>query len=892
MEIKAHMICHTHWDREWYFTREQFRTKLIRLIDGLLELIDTVPEYVSFMLDGQTIILEDYLAIKPYNRERLYQALRCGKIVCGPWYILPDELLVSGESHIRNYLIGSKVSESAGVQKMKTAYLPDSFGHPSQMPQIVSGLGMDAMVFWRGVSAAVDQTEFYWESPCKEKKVFCVHLANGYGNCANLDADMDVTVSRVESQIRELGARSSTDVILLMNGSDHIIGQKNITEIVKGLTQRLPQYDIKLSTMEAFLKDLRSDLPELKTYTGEFRSSERSMLLGGTLSSRMELKQRNDAVQKRMERYLEPMLAGERLLGGKEDIRGYSDYLWKKILEDHPHDSICGCSIDEVHREMMTRFDCVDQLEERLLADAALRIEKLAGKKEGETAVYLNLFEPSQDGCPSYLEVDLDLDKCLVQEVNFARSIINDYEPELRHPDCPKGLEIRDEQGREIPFLLLESGKGYVTRYQDHTAPEIYKSNHMRVGLMLPGFSYGFHELCVRRKESAAMKLEAGETPWIENEYYRLTVEDGAFTVEDKVRGRVHKGVGRLMDKGDAGDEYTYSWPAEDTVCTLEPESVRVHSQKLGNFGQRLLLEGSLYLPRALREDRKSRDTQLVECPVRMEVTLLRGIDRIDFHTEVENRACDHRLQVRFPSGVRTEYSEASEAFTVTRRPVEVPVPAEWMEYPQTTFPVHGFMNLEDGHGGVSVAGSGLTEGEAVQEETETSLYLTLLRCVGWLSRTDLLTRVGNGGWTIETPDAQCQGLYRFDYSIAYHGGNWREEGLFGRMEKFRMPCMLRQLEGNAPTNISGCNPLEWVAALPQNVRLSALKSAEDDSGLILRAYEVEGLETKMELPFPKGVSSACLTNLAEETLTQLEAQNGKIQISLQPHEIVTLKFI
>ena len=147
MSMKAHMICHTHWDREWYLTREEFRTKLVRLIDGLLDIIDNVPEYVSFMLDGQTIVIEDYLEIKPYNRERLFAALKAGKIICGPWYILPDELLISGEAHIRNYMKGAQVVEEAG-KKMEIGYLPDSFGHPAQMPQIIEGLGMNAMIFW------------------------------------------------------------------------------------------------------------------------------------------------------------------------------------------------------------------------------------------------------------------------------------------------------------------------------------------------------------------------------------------------------------------------------------------------------------------------------------------------------------------------------------------------------------------------------------------------------------------------------------------------------------------------------------------------------------------------------------------------------------------------
>lgn len=891
MGIKAHVICHTHWDREWYYTREQFRTKLIRLIDGLLEVVETVPDYVSFMLDGQTIILEDYLEIKPYNRERLYRAMCAGKIVCGPWYILPDELLISGESHLRNYLIGSKVSEEAGVKKMKTAYLPDSFGHPCQMPQIVEGLGMDTMVFWRGVPEAVDKTEFYWESPCEGKKVFCVHLPNGYGNSGNLSADMEETVPRMENLIESLGARATTDVILLMNGSDHITGQKDITQIIRELGKRLPQYQIELSTMEAFLRELKPKLPPLKTYHGEFRSSERSMLLGGTLSTRMPLKQSNERVQTAMERYLEPILSGERLIGGTEDIRGYSDYLWKKILENHPHDSICGCSIDPVHREMETRFACVSQLENLLLDDAVRRLESLTRTEKAADGVCLSLFEPSQDGCPSYLEAEIDLDRMLVQEVNFTRSIIEDYEDRIQHPDCPQGVRVHDEQGREIPCFVIRSGKGYVTRYQDRTLPEIDKTNHLRIGMLLPAFSYGFHELSVVRAERGP-EISTNAEPVVENEFYRLTVENGAFTVEDKKSGRVHKGVGRFLDKGDAGDEYTYSWPAEDRTCTLSEEGLRVYAEDLGGLGGRLVLEGVLKLPKALESDRKRRAGETVDCPVRVEAMLMRGIDRIDFHTELENNACDHRLQVQFPSGTNADVSESSDVFSVTRRPVDFTVPEQWAEYPQSTFPTHGFLNLEDGSCGLCAAAKGLTEAEAVRENGQTMLNLTLLRCVGWLSRTDLLTRDGNGGWTIETPEAQCLGKHTFDYSIAYHAGDWRTEKVFGKMEKFRLPARIQQFESGTRTALADGNPLAWVSALPENLRLSALKPAEEGEGLILRFYEAEGKDTAFSFPLPKGIVSVCRVNLAEEGAVPLPVEKGTVSLTAAAHEIVSLKLL
>lgn len=888
--MKAHMICHTHWDREWYFTREEFRTKLVRLIDGLLEVIQDVPEYVSFMLDGQTIAIEDYLEIKPYRRQELYKALETGKIICGPWYILPDELLVSGESHIRNYLVGGGVLPQKS-RKMKTAYLPDSFGHPCQMPQIVKGLGMDTMVFWRGTANFVKQTEFYWESPAKDIKTMCVHMPCGYGNCANLSGTEEAVYSRVEEMVKSLEAVSSTDVVLLMNGSDHITGQKDIVEIVKAINGKAADFQVELSTLERFIGELKENLPQLQTYTGEFRYGERSMLLGGTLSTRMYLKQKNYQVQKNMEQYLEPLWAAEYLLGRREDTQGYRNYLWKKILENHPHDSICGCSIDEVHREMEARFACVEQLETTLIKDTMQRIGgKLYGEGDGQ-GISLLLFEPSQDSQPSYVETELQLDKMLVQEVIFAKSIIADYEPELVHPELPKALCITDEEGREIPHVILSMEKGYPTRYQDHTAPEVYKANCIKVGMLLPAFSYGLHTLKVQRAE--ALKTTGNglntSSDTIENEYYTLTFENGAFTVVDKKTGICHRGVNRFVDKGDAGDEYTYSWPLKDRTCTLDSDSVQIAVSRDGDLRTSLVVTGILRLPESLTEDRKERSEVLIDCPVTVIARLTRGIDRIDFTTWVDNRAKDHRLQVQFPSGIRTKVSRAEDAFHITERSIQVEVPKTWMEYPQSTHPCHGFLNLEDETGGVSMIAQGITEFEGEQGEKETCLNLTLLRCVGWLSRTDLLTRQGNGGWTIETPQGQCLGEHRFDYSLTYHKGSYEDSNVYQVLNKASKPALLWQGETGREL-AGGGRLLDFLSHLPGYIRISALKPAEDGKGIILRLFHIGKEDCRFEVKLPEEITGAETVNLAEEAGEELPLKQHKLDLDMKAAEIMTIR--
>lgn len=907
-KVTAHLICHTHWDREWYLTREVFRTKLVRLIDKLLNIVETVPGYVSFMLDGQTIILEDYLEIRPENTDRLKAALKKGKILCGPWYILPDEVLISGESHIRNYLMGLKVSSRYGGH-MNAAYLPDSFGHPEQMPQIIEGLGMEAMLFWRGTSSKMNNIEIYWQSPYNKSRILCIHLPAGYGNSASLLPE-GRSIIRLENMIKTLHERSSTDVVLLMNGSDHITAQEDIVDIVNEFNQSTDKnYCIKLSTLPDYLSEVKKQLTDPETFTGEIRYGDRSMLLGGTISTRMPLKQRNHTVQKKMERYLEPLQCLQQMLAISAGFSGYNDYIWRGILENHPHDSICGCSIDEVHREMLTRFDCVEQLQDELMNYSIIQMEhKGAVKEDSSIAAQLMLFEPVQDRLPDYVELDVDVDPVLVQEVDYDNSIIVDYEDQIRHPDMPEGLFFRDESGREIRHVILSSQKTYYSHLQDETAPEIYKVNRFRVGLMLPAFDYGKHIINVYKNEAAeadkehpvmqpeAQAKQAAGTPVkdIENEFYRISYNDetGALDVLNKKTGRLHTRVHRIVDKGDAGDEYTYSWPHNDKVFSLTAGQASVLLENKGELCSEMVIQGCLQLPVQLSEDRKSRSGDLVSCELEIRVRLYKGIDRIDFLTRFDNQAKDHRLQVEFPTGVLVKKSSASGPFGISQRDIDLKIPEHWLEYPQSTHPNHGFVHAGNDEYGLTVAAPGLTEYEAENVEDQTFIRLTLLRCVGWLSRSDLLTRKANGGWTIETPEAQCVGRHEFEYSIIYNQGNWRENNAYGLCDRKMHSVFIRQLRSLQGSAVNRENPLSFLSQLHPLIRISAIKPAENGEGIIMRLFSIADEPVSLELTLPEQIGRVYETNLKEERIRRVEADKGLLTLYVEPGQIITFELL
>ncbi|MGE5707251.1 MAG: hypothetical protein ACM3YO_02875, partial [Bacteroidota bacterium] len=353
MPTEVIVFPHTHWDREWYRTFQEFRIRLVELIDRVIALLED-GTYPFFMLDGQAIVLEDYLAIKPENRERLEALIRAKKLAVGPWYILPDEFLVSGESIIRNLQRGIGITVDFGGDRPKVGYLPDMFGHVGQIPQILKGFGCQEAVVWRGVD--IEKPSFNWCAPDGT----CIpthYLVDGYHNVILYEPKS--LEQRVE-ETKTFFERFSEGPILFPTGSDHLAPVPEMPETLKAVAERFPDYHFRIAPIE------EAAIAPTVTLEGELRYPSKAYLLQGVLSARMSLKQENARCQTLLERYVEPTAALVRLAGGN-DAPGLVSEAWKTLLQNHPHDSICGCSVDEVHREMVTRFAAVHQIGNTLL---------------------------------------------------------------------------------------------------------------------------------------------------------------------------------------------------------------------------------------------------------------------------------------------------------------------------------------------------------------------------------------------------------------------------------------------------------------------------------------------------------------------------------------------
>jgi len=374
----AHLVVvpHTHWDREWYRTHEQFRYRLVRLVDRLLDLLDADPAFLHFTLDGQTVVVDDYLEVRPAARERLAKRVRERRLLVGPWYVLPDEWLVSGEALIRNLRLGLARGDALGGA-MRLGYVPDQFGHVGQLPQIFAGFGFEAAVLWRGVGADVDRSPFTWEAP-DGTRLLCVYLPQGYGNAAQLPLhDPEALDRRLRLALAGLEPFAATRSLLLMNGSDHQEPQPGLPDALAAAAARLG-VTAEVGTLPGYVARVRDEAPEgLPVHRGELRSGLRAPLLPGCASARAHQKRAEHANDALLTRVVEPLATWLGWLGGEPDPE-VLEHAWRVALENHPHDSICGCSIDAVHEQMETRFARVREVAEahrdRVAADLAARV--------------------------------------------------------------------------------------------------------------------------------------------------------------------------------------------------------------------------------------------------------------------------------------------------------------------------------------------------------------------------------------------------------------------------------------------------------------------------------------------------------------------------------------
>jgi len=868
-QYKAFIVPHTHWDREWYQTFQQFRVRLINLVDNLIDILENDKTFSDFTLDGQTIVLEDYLEVHPEKRGILKKYITEGKIHVGPWYVLPDEFLVSAESIIRNLLLGHKIASEFG-RVMKIGYIPDPFGHISQMPQILKGFGIDNIIFWRGIEYDQSQgNEFIWQGP-DGTELFAVHLPKvGYCNAMSLPEDVDQAYKLIKEAIEDLLSRETSKSLLLLNGVDHLEAQPLIPLLVKELNKRFIDVEIKQGNLEEYIDYAKETVKSnLNKISGEFRSGKDTHILQSVYSSRMYIKQANERCEILLKNWAEPTASLAWLLG-KDYPQNLIWTSWKWLLKNHPHDSICGCSIDQVHKEMMTRFDWSKQIAQGVINK---NLDYITGKIKinylNKDELALLVFNP----LPYFIDENVEVRIKFPQEINLNR------------------VKVLNTQREEIPYQLKGYGADYKIIFNPFKVPQFLEVNYADISFTAKDIPACGYKIFIVKAINNLMTSKEYETDiragrdYIENKYYKIIVEaNRTLTIVDKLNNKVFKNCHRFIDGGDAGDEYTYSPPLNDEIIISQLDNLSI--QDVGPSEATLKVSGKMMLPVGLNPDRKSRADKMIECPLESEIKLYSEIQRIEFKTKFNNRVCDHRLQVEFPTAIKSDYVYADGHFDVVKRSINVSDSEGWKEKAYKTAHNSGFIDINNKEYGLAVLNRGLPEYEIIPDNN--TIALTLVRSVGWLSRGDLEYKKGNAGPSFATPEAQCLGENIFSYAIIPHQGSWDDARISHKTKQYKTKVVTKQLE-NQPGNLS--DKYSFIQLEGDHLEISAIKKHEFKDKLLIRVYNPTDKVTIGKIKLEFDVNKVYLGKLDESYEEKLVYNNG-VKIEVKPKEIKTIIF-
>jgi mannosylglycerate hydrolase len=931
MQRTLTFVSHTHWDREWYEPFEVFRIRLVQLMDKLLHILEDDPQYRYFMLDGQTIVLEDYLAVRPEHESTIAAHVQSGRLLIGPWYILPDEFLVSPESTIRNLLTGARVAARFG-KRMDVGNIPDPFGHISQLPQILRGFGMDCAVLWRGVGDVPN--EFLWVAP-DGSEVLVIHQHDGYGNAARMPVDPEAFLARTKQIIDSLTPTATTPHLLAMNGSDHVEPQPELPRLIALADAALPEVKVRHGTLPTFVSDVRAARPTLDTVRGELRNSSRRPLLPGVLSARMWIKQRNDACEVLLTQWAEPYAALVECADLTQPLRGQSALVrqaWHYLLQNHPHDSICGCSIDQVHREMDVRFDWVEQIgeqvTERCLQAVADAIDTTSSGEKGAVVV----FNPSTRARTDVVQVQIPVADGVSQVEMVSGTHRARAQLRGRRRDTLGKLSLPAEE------LKSMAGQGMLAQIEGmglHEATFAIEGRTMRLELVqgqaeldgsaleriatdmleaidrervenvqivihrgmvaectflarrVPGMGYrAYHIEPVQGSVSRAIPEQTESV--IENASLRVEAAgDGTFSLLDKRTGITYEGLNRLVDVGDRGDEYNFNPVEDDVVVAASDVHPMVCITESGPARKTLEVSLLYRVPASLDESRSERSDEYVDLPITTRLSLIGDLARVEIETTVDNRAADHRLRAHFPVPFHLDMFETEGHLDVITRSPDLPEDTEgWVEQPALTHPQRTWTDVGDGRVGLMVANRGLPEVEVLRTADGAEVALTLLRCVGWLSRGDLSVRRGPAGPELPTPEAQCADEYTFHYAVIPHVGSW--QSVLDEAHAFHAP--MRALSTGSHSGAL-MESDAFVTVEPSSLVVSAIKQAEDGQDLIVRLWNTSPARCEGEIQLWMPVARASRCNLDESEVAPLDVVRGRdVQFSARGNEVVTLR--
>jgi mannosylglycerate hydrolase len=867
-----HLVFHTHWDREWHLARATYHARLISVVDDLLERLTADAGLRSFLLDGQTVLLEDYAHARPDRADAVRQLVRDGRLQVGPWYVLADEFIPAGESLVRNLLLGAADAARWGG-RLDVLYSPDAFGHPACWPELARGAGIASGVLWRGLGgvAGQERDRYRWRGP-SGAEVHLWHLPPaGYEIGVELTADSE-RLGEAWAWVRgELVSRAGGSHIPVFIGADHHAAPAGVSRLWEQLADLERPNAVRVSRLDEFFTAAAEEFAAAPLLTGALRSAPGyAWVLQGVHGTRAPLKRRAAAVELWLLRTAEPLAALAARRGGG-DYRPVLELAWRDLVRCQFHDTICGTTSDPVAREAGLRLDAVQRYADEVVRSATFELTghdpDRAREQPGGQAPALVLWNPAPRARGGIV----------IADCTFFRRDVPVGPPGPRAPRTGRGAEafsLRGADGQAVPLQVLDRRRGQerldaVRHYPDQDEVDIVRVA-MRAPL-LPGFGLGTLAPGPPGAAHAEASVEVQARSLV-NRFVVATLDPtGALLLYDRRSGKRWLDVLRLESEGDAGDAYTFARVARDRL---------VRSQ--GPIRVRRIAAGPLVAALEARWTMSAGGGRRGKVDVRLVVSLHADSAVVRCILDVDNRAVHHRLRARVPMGaepalVGTQFGQELLPLARAGRAGAA------LESSVATAPAHRFVAVTGGAGGLALLAPGFFE----YERTLTGdVFFTVLRAIGVLSRDDLPPRPGHAAWPTAIPEAQCPGVSRVELALApLVPGDaipvvW--ESVFTPVRAL----WIRDAIGLTPSR--GGVTLEGSGLVH-----SALKPAQDSDGaaLVLRCYNPDDTPAAGAWRFTDPVRAAARTRLDEREPVPLVLEDGGrvVRFTAGPHEIVTV---
>ncbi|MFG2073473.1 glycoside hydrolase family 38 N-terminal domain-containing protein [Nonomuraea maritima] len=897
------VVPHTHWDREWYEPFQRFRLRLVALLDEVLDTMEREPGY-HFTLDGQLACVDDYLEVRPENRDRIAALVESGRLAVGPWQILLDEFLCSGENIVRNLELGMSRADKLGGA-MPVGYLPDMFGHTAQMPQILRKAGLLHACVYRGVPSSVVTDAFAWVAPDGTALRTQYLPAGGYGNGAYMFADAEGLEGRAAAftaTMREWHGPEGP--LLAMYGTDH-------SAPVRGLPEMVATIGARMDTLTGYIAAHSAEVDGLPRIEGELRSHARANILPGVISIRPHVKQAMGRAERMVERYAEPLST---LWGGAWPGR-FLDMAWWRLVDASGHDSVTGCGVDDTAQQVAARIAEAEHLGQavRDMVTARLASEVPSGgvlvvnptpaTRSGVVVVDVAGTDPLVDasGRPvpvqplehaATLLLDEEMDPATALTFVHGTELYGQHITGWSVEDSTLTFTVARETTVTMDMEELRARLDGVTRVRIVAEPrrtvaalvEAPPLGHTSLRPAPHDQAYGgardgeHDEACWRGSDAAPQPVRV-EADVLDNGLLRVAIAaDGTLTLVSR-DGTTVTGAGRVVDGGDVGDTYNYAPPADDLVVS-EPESVETELICSGPLVaavevRRTYLwpasgdgvEGAPELPAA------SRSARLEETVVSTRVELRAGEPFVRLHVEFDNRSDDHRVRLHVPLPAEASESYAEGQFSVVRRGTVAE--AGCGETPLPTFPASSWVAA----GGVAALLEHVTEYELTGGE----LALTLLRSVGYLSRNRNALRPEPAGPQLPTPAAQSRGRRSVSLALMPYAQSWQE--VVPHAEAFRHDLLVTAGQGDPSLPLPA--PATGLSVIGDGVVMTSLRDRDGWSELRVVALTPDATEAVIA----GDLAEARHADLRGRPGASVPVTDGALRLPLGPWEIATIQF-